>query len=65
MDEIIRRSQAQLAKCLEQIEQSHKVIEDTRRWLTAYWASLNREQQSLSISEGEHPISAPAREPVI
>ena len=64
MDEIIRRSQAELAKCQAQIEQSRRMIEDTIRWLAAYRDSVNQEQ-SLSISEGEHIISSQAREPVI
>jgi hypothetical protein len=65
MDETIRRSQAQLAKCHEQIEQSRRIIEDTLRWLTSYRDSVNRERQTLSISEGKHTISSQAREPVI
>jgi hypothetical protein len=52
MNEIIRRSQEHLAKCQEQIEQSHEIIAISRRWLTAYQESVNQEQRSLSIRDG-------------
>jgi hypothetical protein len=59
MDEIIPRSQAQLAKLQEQIETSRNVIEESKRWLTAYWASVNRERQNLRANR--HFIQARAR----
>jgi hypothetical protein len=65
MDEIIRRSQEQLAKCQEQIEKSREMIEVSIRWLTAYRDSVNQELQNLSISQGERTISSQARKPVI
>ena len=65
MDETTHRSRAEFVKCQEQIEQSREMIEVSVRWLTAYRNSVNRERQSLSISEREHTISSQVRELVI
>jgi len=46
MDENPTCAKRLLAKLQEQIETSRKMIEESKRWLATYLASVNRERQN-------------------